>query len=109
MVGHLGWVDLDLSCSTVQLGKYLRAHHPRELPKPRYPTTRVTLYKHQNLNDEPFAQEVLSVLNSKRRDADERQSRMDKIQSKCRREVDRVEALRGVPESKVGKISNMLG
>ena len=53
-------------------------------------------------------QEALSVLNSKRRDADERQARMDKIQSKCRREVDRVEALRGVPESKVRRISKLL-
>ena len=43
----------------------------------------------------------MSVLNSKKRDAEERQARIDKIQSKCRREVDRVEALRGVSEGKV--------
>ena len=41
------------------------------------------------------------MLNSKKRDAEERQARIDKIQSKCRREVDRVEALRGVSEGKV--------
>ena len=46
-------------------------------------------------------QEVLSVLNSKKKDAEDRQARIDKIQSKCRREIDRVDALRSVSEDKV--------
>ena len=45
-------------------------------------------------------QEVLSVLNSKKKDAEERQARIDKIQSKCRREIDKVESLKSVSEAK---------
>ena len=41
------------------------------------------------------------MLNSKKKDAEERQARIDKIQSKCRREIDRVEALKSVSEDKV--------
>ena len=46
------------------------------------------------------------MLNSKKKDAEERQARIDKIQSKCRREVDRVEALKGVTEGKVTQFCN---
>ena len=46
------------------------------------------------------------MLNSKKKDAEERQARIDKIQSKCRREVDRVEALKGVSEGKVTQFCN---
>ena len=45
-------------------------------------------------------QEVLSILNSKKKDAEERQARIDKIQSKCRREIDKVESLKSVSEAK---------
>ena len=51
VVEYLGWVDLNLECSTILLGQYVTtvaANQPGELSKskstqPRYLTTRVTL------------------------------------------------------------------